>query len=193
MALLSSVGTLSLPWRGVFRIARAQATGFSSPAMASVMGGVERCQALQPQVPAMHLSPLILEKTFLEFQCCTTLRAWIPCSCGFVTISTEACMIQTSLGIKSLLIFLLWMEVKFNPVEMRSEEDGQGSRGKSRLLVCRGAWAGLMLAECRSLLGLAGALETKIFYPELRNAAACPDLNSLRFSGLRGIIFCLKY
>lgn len=49
---------------------------------------------------------------------------------------------------------------------------------------CGGAQAELMLAECRSLLGLAGALEKKIFYSELCNAAACPDLNSLQFSGL---------
>lgn len=51
----------------VFRIARAHETGFSSPAMASVVRGVERCQALQPQVPTMNLSPLILEETLLEF------------------------------------------------------------------------------------------------------------------------------
>lgn len=42
------------------------------------------------------------------------------------------------------------------------------------------------------LLGLAGALEMKIFYPALRNAVACPKLSPLQFSGLQGIIFCLK-
>lgn len=117
----------SLSWSGMFRIARAQATGFSSLAMASVVEGGEKCQ---PQVPTVSLSPLILENTFLEFSCCTMPRA---CTCCFATISMETCMIQTFLGIKSLLIFLMWMEMKLDPVEMRSEESGQGSRGKSSL------------------------------------------------------------
>lgn len=99
-------------------------------------------------------------------------------------------LISALMGMKSLLILSVWMQRKFSLVEREQERWARAHR--FRLLLLGGMWAELVLGRHRNLLELAGALEMEIFYPALCNAAACPEMSPLQFSGPQGIIFCLK-
>lgn len=100
-------------------VASAQATGYCSPGMASVMGGDGKCWALQSCEPAINLYPLNLGKipgVLISHQA----ERWNLCACGFDTSSTEAWVIQAFGEIKCLFSSVNGREIK--PRE-RSEEE----------------------------------------------------------------------